>query len=270
METFSSEANRIEARFAELRASGRKALIPYYTAGYPDPAATAGILERLVRAGADLIELGVPFSDPLADGPTIQRTSQQAIGGGVTLRWTLEEIASFRRRFDTPIVLFTYLNPVMAYGAERLVEDAVRIGVDGILVTDLPVGCDPELEGIFERSPLALIRLVAPTTPPDRLGVIAERARGFLYYISRTGVTGAGSTLRDGLTSEVTTLREQTSVPIAVGFGISTPEQAAEVARVADGVIVGSALIHALDEGGPEGMERWLATLRTAMDEVGG
>ncbi|MFW6078770.1 MAG: tryptophan synthase subunit alpha [Gemmatimonadota bacterium] len=251
-----------------MRAAGRRALVPYLTAGYPAPDATAELLDRLARAGADVIELGVPFSDPLADGPTIQRASQRALEQGVTLRWTLDALTAFRADHDTPVVLFTYLNPLLAYGGERFVDDALACGADGVLVTDLPLGGDPDLERTLAASRLSLIRLIAPTTTPDRALAIAAEAQGFVYYISRTGVTGARAELRRGLTEEVMRLRGAAGVPIAVGFGISTPEQAAEVARVADGVVVGSALIDALDRGGADAAESFIRRLRAAIDEA--
>ena len=255
--------------FEEWRAAGRRALIPYVTAGYPTPALTRPLLAALVRAGADVIELGVPFSDPVADGPTIQRSSQVALEQGVTLRWVLEVLRDFRHHFSTPVVIFTYLNPMLRGGAEAFIADAVEAGAQGVLVTDLPVGADPELEEQLEASPLAHVRLVAPTTPPARAAMIASRAQGFLYYISRTGVTGATQDLRGDLSAEVVALRAVSPVPVAVGFGISSPRQAAEVAKVADGVVVGSALINALDRGAIEEASRFLASLRAAIDESG-
>lgn len=263
--TTTTGSDRLVARFDELRAAGRAALVPYITAGYPALDATGDILEMLVRAGADVIELGVPFSDPVADGPTIQRSSQRALENGVTLDWTLAAAARFRAAHDTPLVLFSYLNPILRHGVDRFITDAVSAGVDGILLTDLPVGSDPELELRFERSALSLVRLVAPTTPPDRALEIARRAQGFLYYIARTGVTGASAALRDELPRELAALRAVTNVPIAVGFGISTPAQAAEVGRLADGVVVGSALIDALDRGGVAGAEEFLLAARQAL-----
>jgi tryptophan synthase alpha chain len=268
LQTISSRTGRIPACFARSKAEGRKVLSPYFTAGYPAPGQTVALLERMVRAGADLIELGVPFSDPLADGPTIQRASQRALEAGASLAGTLRELKEFRARHETPVVLFSYLNPVLAHGVERFIDDALAAGADGLLITDLPVGGNAELEAIFESAPLDFIRLIAPTSPPERVREIARRAQGFLYYISRTGVTGESVALREGLTREVAALRAETSVPIAVGFGISTPEQAAEVARAADGVIIGSALINVLDRQGPEGMEAWLRSIREAMDGV--
>ncbi len=264
----SGSTDPLAPRFAAWHAVGRRALIPYLTAGYPEPGATLPLLERLAAAGADLIELGVPFSDPVADGPTIQRSSQRALEQGVDMAWVLARLREFRARHDTPVVLFTYLNPVLAYGAERFLSDAVAAGAEGVLLTDLPVGSDPELEATFERAPIALVRLLAPTTPPARARAIAARAQGFLYYISRTGVTGARAALPPELVHEVEAARALSPVPVAVGFGISTPEHAAAVARVADGIVVGSALIDALDRGGADEAERFIAGLRKAIDAV--
>jgi tryptophan synthase alpha chain len=251
-----------------LRRAGRRALIPYITAGYPQLATTASLLTALVHAGADVIELGVPFSDPVADGPTIQRSSQRALENGVTLSWVLDLLASFRERHEVPVVLFTYLNPVLRHGAARFLSDATAAGAQGVLLTDLPVGADAALESAFESSELALIRLIAPTTSRARALEIAARAQGFLYYIARMGVTGATSTLREALPQELAALRSVTDVPIAVGFGISTPEHAAAVAKVADGVVVGSALIDALDRGGEKAASDLIRSLRSAIDSI--
>jgi tryptophan synthase alpha chain len=252
--------------FAAARAEGRAALVPYVTAGHPSPADTGAVLEMLAAEGADLIELGVPFSDPLADGPTIQRSSFLAIEQGVDLAWTLEALAAFRRAHDTPVVLFTYLNPVLHHGLRRFLDDAAAAGADGVLLTDLPVGAAPELERQFETSGLDLIRLVAPTTTPARAKEIARAARGFLYYVSRTGVTGATAELSAGLAAEVAALRAAAEVPVAVGFGISTAEQAAFVGGIADGVVVGSALVERLDRDGVEGGRALMRELRRALE----
>jgi tryptophan synthase alpha chain len=268
--TISSEADALAARFRGWRAAGRRALIPYITAGYPSRADTPALLDTLVAAGADIIELGIPFSDPVADGPTIQRSSQRALEQGVTLKWTLEQLGQFRARHDTAVVLFTYLNPVLNHGLERFTREARAAGADGVLLTDLPVGSDPDLERVFRGSGLSLIRLIAPTTAADRAREIARQAEGFLYYVARMGVTGATATLRDALLPEVAALRSVTDVPIAVGFGISTPEQAAAVARVADGVVVGSALIDAIERSGLPGAYELLHGMRTAMDALSG
>ena len=250
--------------FAAAHAAGRAALIPYVTAGHPSPAATPEVLRMLAEEGADVIELGVPFSDPLADGPTIQKSSFEAIGQGADLPWVLRTLAEFRRGHDTPVVLFSYLNPILRYGPERFLADAADAGAQGVLVTDLPVGADPALEGLFAASRLDLIRLVAPTTTPERVREIARAARGFLYYVSRTGVTGARTELAAGLEREVAEIRAVTGVPVAVGFGVSTPEQAATVARIADGVVVGSALVETLGREGLAGARAFTAALHRA------
>jgi len=252
--------------FAAWRAAGHRALIPYLTAGYPDPEATLPLLARLAAAGADLIELGIPFSDPVADGPTIQRSSQRALEAGVDVSWVLQRLREFRTDHHTPVVLFTYLNPVIAYGPERFLADAIDAGAQGVLLTDLPVGSDPDLEAAFESAPIALVRLLAPTSPPARARQVAARAQGFLYYISRMGVTGARAALPPQLVRELEALRALSPVPVAVGFGISTPDQAAAVAHVADGIVVGSALIDNIDSGGLEAAGRFIAGLRRAID----
>ena len=261
-----NSSSRIARRFAARSAAGRTTLIPSVTAGFPEMATTGPLLRALDDAGADIIELGIPFSDPLADGPTIQASSFRALENGVTVEGVLEMVREFRTDRETPIVLFTYLNPVFHYGLERFCADATAAGADGILLTDLPAGCDPELEGTLERAGLDLIRLLAPTTAPERVARVAEGGRGFLYYISRAGVTGAQQALRAELADEVDRLRERVGLPVAVGFGISSPEQAREVAGVADGVVVGSALIHRLDAGGIEAAAAFVASLRKAMD----
>ena len=261
-------SDTLDTRFSAWRDAGRRALIPYLTCGFPEPAATPAILDALAEGGADVIELGVPFSDPVADGPTIQRSSQIALEHGVTLADTLRMLGEFRARHDTAVVLFTYLNPLLRYGVDRFIEDAVKAGVQGALLTDLPVGGDDDLESAFEQSPLSLIRLIAPTTPHERALEIAAKARGFIYYIARMGVTGASSELRTSLVEEVAALRAASDVPVAVGFGISKPEQAAIVAAAADGVIVGSALIDAIEKGGPNAAREMMRSMRLAMDRV--
>lgn len=256
----------ISAAFAARRAEGGTALVPYVTAGYPDRGATVAALEVLADSGADVIELGIPFSDPLADGPTIQRASFVSLEGGTTVTRVLEDLASFRGANDTPVVLFTYLNPVLRYGLSRFLADAEGAGADGLLVTDLPTGSDPPLEREVIRSSLDLIRLIAPTTPIERVPEVAEGGSGFLYYISRTGVTGTRTELRQELAEEVGRIRAVVSLPVAVGFGISTPEQASMVGSVADGVVVGSAVIQAIDRGGLDEAGHFLASLRLALD----
>lgn len=259
-------ASRITRRFSERAAEGRAALVPYVTAGFPELDTTGPLLEALADAGADVIELGVPFSDPLADGPTIQASSFRALENGVTVARVLDMVRAFRAARDTPLVLFTYLNPVHHYGLEAFCRDAAEAGADGILLTDLPAGSDPDLEGALARAGLDPIRLLAPTTPDHRVGLVAEGGRGFLYYISRTGVTGARAELRAELADEVDRIRARVGLPVAVGFGISTPEQARAVAQVADGVVVGSALVQRLEAEGVEGAAAFVAALRAAMD----
>jgi tryptophan synthase alpha chain len=254
----------LRTAFAACAAEHRAALVLFVTAGHPTLAATPEVLRTLADAGADVIELGVPFSDPLADGPVIQAASHSAIAQGADLAWTLDTLARFRAERSTPVVLFSYLNPLMRYGMERFLADAASAGADGVLVTDLPVGSDPRLEGRFAESPLDLIRLVAPTTATARVRDIAASAEGFLYYISRTGVTGESAALADGLAREVEAVRAVTPVPVAVGFGISTPEQVRAVAAVADGVVVGSALVRALERDGIAEAGRYVERLRAA------
>jgi tryptophan synthase alpha chain len=256
--------------FAAARGENRAALIPYVTAGHPRAADTAAILAGIADEGADVIELGVPFSDPLADGPTIQRSSFEAIAQGVDPRWTLDALADFRAVRDTPVVLFTYLNPLLRHGMDRFLADAAAAGAQGLLLTDLPVGADAALEARIDASPLDLIRLVAPTTKPERVRTIAAAARGFLYYVSRTGVTGARQELAEGLAAEVAEVRSMTDVPVAVGFGIGTPEQAATVARVADGVVVGSALVETLRAEGVDAGRAFVRGLRRAVEGARG
>ncbi len=260
-----SSNTSIEERFALCRSEGRAALIPYVTAGFPHPKRTLDIWVRVADAGADIIELGIPFSDPLADGPTIQKASFKALEEGMSVGLCLQVLREFRALKEVPIVLFSYLNPILHYGLERFLNEATDAGAQGLLLTDLPVGADSRMEEIIGSAGLDPIHLLAPTTAPERVPQVARGGRGFLYYISRTGVTGAREHLRDDLALEVSELRERIELPIAVGFGISTPEQAATVAAVADGVVVGSALIQAIEQGGEEAAAEFTAALRSAM-----
>lgn len=251
--------------FEALRARRRAALVPYLTAGFPDRETSLAALRVADRWG-DILEVGVPFSDPLADGPTIQRSSHAALQQGMTLGGTLGLIrdASLRR----PVVLFTYLNPVLAYGVPTLLHDAASAGVAGLLLTDLPVGADLAIERAVAESPIALVPLVAPTTPDARLAEIGQSARGFLYLVARLGVTGASRTLASDLGAQVARVRRATDRPVAVGFGISEPAQAREVAALADGVVVGSALVESLERDGVSGLEAKLAALHGAMERA--
>lgn len=263
--TLSERSLSLGDTFARARAENRAALVPYVTSGHPSPAETPAVLRMLAEEGADVIELGVPFSDPLADGPTIQKSSFDAIAQGMDLVRTLAALAEFRREHETPVVLFTYLNPVLNHGLDRFLADAEAAGAQGVLLTDLPVGADAAIERRFADSPLDLVRLIAPTTRPERAREIAAAGRGFVYYISRTGVTGARAELAANLGVEVAALRAASPVPVAVGFGISTPEQARTVAAVADGVVVGSALVDALGRGGVEEGRRLVRALRAGV-----
>lgn len=257
----------ISAVFTARREEGRAALIPYVTAGHPGPDSTVPVLNALADAGADVIELGIPFSDPLADGPTIQKSSFTSLENGTTVERVLADLAAFRSGRDTPVVLFTYLNPMLRHGVHDFLRDAAAAGAHGLLLTDLPAGADPDIERAVTESPLDFIRLLAPTTEPERVPEIARGGSGFLYYISRTGVTGTRTELPEGLADEVLQIRRQVNLPVAVGFGISTPEQARDVAAVADGVVVGSALVRTLGEGGIDAGARFVSALRAALDE---
>ncbi|MGH7714162.1 MAG: tryptophan synthase subunit alpha [Gemmatimonadaceae bacterium] len=236
--TTSSDA--IAARFADLKRRERSGLVVYLTAGHPSPNESLALLRAVATAGADVIEVGVPFSDPMADGPVIQQSSQTALAHGMTVNGALELIR--RAQLEIPIVLFSYLNPLLAAGTDIL-DRAAAAGAHGVLVTDLPVGADPERERWFGEGPLAFVRLVAPTTPTDRMREIAAHGGGFVYLISRTGVTGEQRDISADLAPTIERLRSVTTLPICVGFGISTPEQARAVGRLADGVVVGSAVV---------------------------
>lgn len=246
-----------------LRSAGRKALIPYLTAGYPSPAASAAALRSAAEV-ADIVEVGVPFSDPLADGPTIQRSTFEALRQGMTLAGTLELVA--RAELSRPVVIFSYLNPILQFGVERFLRRSESLGIAGLLLTDLPAGSDPVVESAVQTSGLDLIRLVAPTTGPERLAATLEGAQGFVYLVARLGVTGARASLDVELEDSVARVRKATTLPLAVGFGISTPAQARAVARMADGVVVGSALVEILGRDGVGAARSFLDSLRDALD----
>ncbi len=252
----------IQRRFAELQAGGKRALVPYITAGHPDIARTVALLHGLEDAGADVIELGLPFSDPMADGPIIQASSQMSLEGGMHFNRLLEMVHG--ANIHVPLVLFSYLNPIIAAGSDALTR-AAQAGFSGLLLTDLPVGADPEREHWIAESPLAFVRLVAPTTPADRMREISEHGSGFVYLISRLGVTGMQNELSAELPATVKRLREATVLPVCVGFGVSRPEQAAAVARIADGVVVGSAIVRAAGES-VAAATTLAAALRSAID----
>jgi tryptophan synthase alpha chain len=257
-------SDAIAQRFATLRAEGRRALVCYITAGHPDYPRSLELLRGLVEAGADIIEVGVPFSDPLADGPVIQASSQHALEQGMTFSRTLDLIRE--AAVACPVVLFTYLNPVIAAGPDAL-HRAAAAGTHGLLITDLPLGADPALETRFANGPLDYVRLVAPTTPRARMADITRHGSGFVYLISRLGVTGERTDIAADLPATVTLLRSVTELPVCVGFGISKPEQAATVARLADGVVVGSALVRAA-ETGVDAALHLVRGLRAAIDAI--
>jgi tryptophan synthase alpha chain len=260
--TSTSTASALSTRFASLKAQGRQALVCYVTAGHPDRTRSLELMRGLEAAGADVLEVGVPFSDPMADGPVIQESSQVAIAGGMSLDGTLELIAE--AKLNIPVVLFSYLNPIMAAG-RSILERARDAGVDGILITDLPVGADAERESWLGTSGLDFIRLVAPTTPAERMEEISRNGGGFVYLISRMGVTGEQSTIASDLPDSLARLRSVTKLPVCVGFGISTPEQAASVAKLGDGVVVGSALVRAANKSNADAFAL-IKSMRAAMD----
>ena len=236
--------SRIAKRFAELKAAGRKAFIPFISAGDPDAETSFAIMEKLPEAGADIIELGMPFSDPMADGPAVQASSLRALRSGASMVHTLELVKKFRKKDDkTPIVLMGYFNPIHAYGAARFTRDAAVAGADGLIVVDLPPEEDEVLRVPAKAQGLDIIRLATPTSDDARLATILKDAGGFIYYVSVTGVTGTKSFDASQVEAAVGRIRKATSLPVAVGFGVKTPSHAAELARIADAVVVGSAIV---------------------------
>jgi tryptophan synthase alpha chain len=259
-------SNRIADKFAALQQTGKKAFVAYVTAGDPAPGATKDLVLALERAGADIVELGIPFSDPLADGVVNQLAAQRALEAGMTVAKLIEVIKDIRKTSSVPLVLLTYLNPLYRYGLEKFCRDASVAGVDGLLLLDLP----PEEK--LTDGPLALLRiqLIAPTTPPDRVQLIASRAEGFIYYVSREGVTGMQNEIASTVPERVALIRQHATCPICVGFGISSPEQAQEAAKMADGVIVGSALVKKVQEWGqaPDLVAKMEQFARTFADRI--
>ncbi|RXR05153.1 tryptophan synthase subunit alpha [Pseudoxanthomonas composti] len=264
--------SRIADTFARLRTQQRKALIPFVTAGDPGLDSTVPVMHALVEAGADVIELGVPFSDPMADGPTIQRSSERALALGGGLRHVLQVVGQFRAHdAHTPVVLMGYLNPVEIHGTERFAREAVAAGVDGVLLVDLPPEEAAETREIFTRHGLDLIALASPTTTPQRQEMLCATAQGYLYYVSFAGVTGASDRLdTQAAGRKLKAIREGTSVPVVAGFGIKDAASAKAMAVDADGVVVGSALVAALEAAGEgraaEAAAQFLAPLRQALD----
>jgi tryptophan synthase alpha chain len=261
---------RIAAAFRAARDARRRALVPFVTVGFPAPGETPAVLDALVTGGADLLELGIPFSDPIADGPTIQATYQKALECGITAAAALETVASFRRRSDLPIVLMTYLNPVLAYGEARFFRDARTAGVDGILVTDLPADERADFWDGAEASGLDRILLVAPTTPAERLGHVLSRASGFVYCLTRTGVTGRGKDFAQNLGEQVAAVRGHVDLPIAAGFGIRSEADVRSLPAALDGVVIGARLMEILMEApdvarGCADLEAFLLSVGTAL-----
>lgn len=261
--------SRVEARFAALKQEGRAALVTFVTAGDPDLETSWEILKGLPAAGADVIEIGMPFSDPMADGPAIQAGSLRALQGGMTLRKTLDLARRFRQQdSETPIILMGYYNPIYSMGPQRFLEEAVSAGVDGLIIVDLPPEEDDELCEPAVAAGLHWIRLATPTTDDARLPKVLKNTSGFLYYVSVLGITGTRSALTEEVAAAVERFRRHTDIPVAVGFGIKTPEQAAAIGRVADAAVVGSAIVDrihsSLDEGGKATSE----TVPAALDLV--
>ena len=256
--------SRITKKFKEVLGKKGKAFIPYIMAGDPDIKRTRELIRILEDCGADIIELGVPFSDPLADGPTIQKAAQRALEEGVTLKKVIELVADFRRSTQIPIILMTYYNPVFKYGEERFVLDASASGVDGIIVPDLPPDEAGNLIKYAKKSGLDTIFLLAPTSTDDRIRKVARTSTGFIYYVPITGITGSKLALDSSIEGHIARIRSVTAKPVAVGFGISTPEEAAGISRFADGVIVGSAIVKRVEES-DEQLKSYLMSLRNAI-----
>ena len=245
--------NRISRRFADLRAEGRKAFVAYICAGDPDLDATVEIVVAMAEQGVDVIELGIPYSDPMADGPANQAACERALASGTTVRGVLDAVRRIRARTQVPLLFFTYLSPVLAYGAERFAADAIAAGVDGLLPLDLPPEEGPEFLAAMRAAGLATVCLSAPTTPLSRKKMLMRESRGFLYYVCRLGVTGERSELPADLARQVKTLKGVSDAPVCIGFGISSPEQAALAAAHGDGVIVGSHLVRLIEKHGKDG-----------------
>ncbi|MDP2919972.1 MAG: tryptophan synthase subunit alpha [Dehalococcoidia bacterium] len=259
--------SRIEKIFTDR---SHKALIPFVTTGYPDIETTLKIVLLLARSGADIIELGVPFSDPLADGVTIQRASFKAIENGVTTRICLEVVKQLREKIDTPLVFMSYFNPLFQYGLERFCRDCGKAGVDGLIIPDLPPEEGVPLEEMAHRNGVDVIYLLAPTSTDERIKLVVKHSRGFVYLVSVTGVTGARSELPQDLAKFIGRVRKFTDKPLCVGFGIATPEQARRVAELADGVIVGSRLIQSIEEDpGLRAAANLVKEMRAAIDSDG-
>jgi len=247
---------------------GHKALIPYVTVGYPSVDDTLEVVQLMAGNGCDIVELGIPFSDPLADGATIQKASFHALENGVTPKVCLEVATKLRQKVDVPLVFMTYFNPVFHYGLEEFCSDCAGAGVDGLIIPDLPPDEGLGLEDVTQKHNMDLIYLLAPTSSDERISLIAGRARGFIYLVSVTGVTGSRDSLPPELNSFVSRVREAATQPLCVGFGISTPEQAKQVADIADGVIVGSRIIQLMETEGLTSVGNFISDLRQALNKA--
>lgn len=258
--------NRIENAF-----KNKPIFMPYFPLGYPDLDTSIDVIEALAKNGADLIEVGLSFSDPLADGPVIQHATQIALEKGITVRKSLDAVKELRKRgVDIPLILMGYYNPMLAYGLEKFICDAVEAGADGFIIPDLPMEEADEFVGTTGQSPLPLIPMLAPTSSPKRMERIARNAKGFIYLVSVTGITGERKSLAEGLGELIAQVREHTSAPVCVGFGIGTPEQAKEVGKMADGVIVGTACVRTIggSEKPIETAKQFAADFRSALNHI--
>ncbi|MBI4710738.1 MAG: tryptophan synthase subunit alpha [Nitrospirae bacterium] len=254
---------KIEKTFKKLKQQNKKALIPYIMAGDPSLEATKKFITEIAEAGADIIELGVPFSDPLADGPTIQRAGERALKQGVTLRKTLSLVEGIRQSTQIPLILMTYYNPVFKFGIEAFVIEAVRVGVDGVIIPDLIPDEAGDFIGIAKKYKLDTIFLLAPTSTEDRVRKVAKASTGFIYYVSITGITGARLLVDDSMKNTLSLIKKVTDKPVAVGFGISNPEEASSVSSLAEGIIIGSAIVRQIAEGGD--IKNFVKTIREAI-----
>jgi tryptophan synthase alpha chain len=264
--------SRLDETFVRLRARGERALMPYFTAGDPSLADTRRLVVEAARRGADVIELGVPFSDPLADGPVVQRAGTRALAAGATVPRVLETVAALRAETDVPLVLMTYYNPVLAFGLKAFARTAVDAGADGAIVVDMPPEESEPLASEAAAAGLDLVYMAAPTSTPARVRLIARTSRGFIYVVSLTGVTGERKELPAALASQIEVLRGVTAMPLCVGFGISTPAQAAVVGRIADGAVVGSAIVRLVEAraGSPtlvDDVGKFIAELKAPLRE---
>lgn len=262
--------NRIEQRLEHLAGTGQTAFVPFLMAGDPDFSWSEDLVDLLDQAGADIIEYGVPFSDPVGDGPVIQEAAQRALSRGATLAGVLESVRRIRQRCEVPLMLFSYLNPILAYGIDRFASDAAAAGVDGVLCVDMPPDETSDYKRALDAAGLCTIFLAAPTTTDDRLRVIGQQSTGFVYYISRLGVTGERTALEQDLAAATARVKRLVDKPVCVGFGISTAEQAAAVAGMADGVVIGSALVRLIHEqvrctGGLERIRVWAEAMSRAI-----